>query len=65
MKTFGWRGADLPAATALWPRLVSLPIFPGMRRNEVDHVVASVRELCRRHRRLTVTSTCGSSRIGR
>jgi dTDP-4-amino-4,6-dideoxygalactose transaminase len=65
MKTFGWRRADLPAATALWPRLVSLPIFPGMRRNEVDHVVASVRELCRRFRRLTVTSTCGSSRIGR
>ena len=64
-KTFGWRRADLPVATALWPRLVSLPIFPGMRRNEVDHVVASVRELCRRFRRRMVASTTGSSRAGR
>jgi dTDP-4-amino-4,6-dideoxygalactose transaminase len=64
-RTFGWRAADLPAATALWPRLVSLPIFPGMRRTEMDHVVATVRELCRRFRRRTVASTSGSSRIGR
>ena len=64
-KTFGWRRADLPAATALWPRLVSLPIFPEMRRNEVDHVVASIGELCRRFRRRAVASTPGSSRIGR
>ena len=64
-KTFGWRRADLPVATALWPRLVSLPIFPGMRRNEMDHVVASVRKLCRRFRRRTVASTSGSSRVGR
>jgi dTDP-4-amino-4,6-dideoxygalactose transaminase len=49
-KTFGWRGADLPAATALWPRLVSLPIFPGMREDEIETVVRAVVELCRRHR---------------
>ncbi len=64
-KTFGWRRADLPAATTLWPRLVSLPIFPGMRRKEVGHVVASVRELCRNFRHRMVASTPGSSRIGR
>jgi dTDP-4-amino-4,6-dideoxygalactose transaminase len=65
MKTFGWRGADLPVATALWSRLVSLPIFPGMRRNEVDHVVGTVRDLCRRFRRRALASTSGSSRAGR
>jgi perosamine synthetase len=64
-KTFGWRRADLPIATALWPRLVSLPIFPGMRRSEVDRVVESVRELCGRFHRRTVASTYGSSRIRR
>ena len=64
-KTFGWRGADLPAATALWPRLVSLPIFPGMRRNEVGHVVATVRKLCKNFRRRMVASTSGSFRAGR
>lgn len=50
-KTFGWRRADLPVATALWPRLVSLPIFPEMRSEEMSKVLRSVIELCRRHRR--------------
>ena len=50
-KTFGWRASDLPAATALWPRLVSLPLFPGLTKDEIGHVVGTVRELCRRHRR--------------
>jgi dTDP-4-amino-4,6-dideoxygalactose transaminase len=51
MKTFGWRKADLPVATALWPRLVSLPIFPRMREDEIGTVVRAVVALCRRHRR--------------
>ena len=50
-ETFGWRPEDLPAATAVWQRLVSLPIFPGMRDEERDHVVATVKDLCRRHLR--------------
>src|SRR5207253_2886984 len=29
-ETFGWRPADFPVASALWQRLISLPIFPGM-----------------------------------
>ena len=51
--TFGWRPEDLPVATALWERLVSLPIFPGMRQEEVQHVVDVVRGLCARHLRAT------------
>ena len=50
-KTFGWRRTDLPVATALWLRLVSLPIFPGMREDEIATVVKTVVNLCRRHRR--------------
>lgn len=50
-KTLGWRKADLPVATALWPRLVSLPIFPRMREDEIGTVVRAVVALCRRHRR--------------
>lgn len=49
-KTFRWRARDLPAATALWPRLVSLPLFPGLTKNEIGHVVQTVKKLCRRHR---------------
>lgn len=46
---FGWRPQDLPNATAVWQRLVSLPMFPGMREEEFDHVIDSVRDLCRRY----------------
>ena len=41
-ETFGWRPEDLPVATAEWERLVSLPIFPDMREDEVDAVVERV-----------------------
>ena len=41
--------SSLPVATPEWPRLVSLPIFPGMREHEQEHVVAVVRELCARY----------------
>ena len=49
-KTFGWRPDDLPIASATWLRLVSLPLFSSMRREEIDHVIETVRGLCSRHR---------------
>jgi perosamine synthetase len=48
-ETFGCRAEDFPVATKLWERLVSLPIFPGMRREEIDHVVGMVRQICKTH----------------
>jgi len=48
-QTFGWRPADLPVSTEVWTRLVSLPIFPGMREDEVRHVIETMEELCIRH----------------
>jgi dTDP-4-amino-4,6-dideoxygalactose transaminase len=45
-QTFGWRPEDLPVATAVWERLVSLPLFPGMREEEVEHVIDTVRGVC-------------------
>ena len=50
-ETFGWRPEDLPAATAVWERLVSLPIFPGMRDSEIAAVVDAVRSIARDNRR--------------
>jgi perosamine synthetase len=47
----GWRPQDLPVASEVWRRSVSLPIFPGMEDDEVDAVAAAVTELVRRHRR--------------
>lgn len=49
-ETFGWRADDLPVATRVWERLVSLPIFPGMRKDEIAHVIETVSELCRENR---------------
>jgi perosamine synthetase len=48
-KTFGWRAQDFPVATAQWKRLVSLPIFPGMREDEIQHVISTVKRICKRH----------------
>ena len=48
-KTFGWKPDDLPVATSMWQRLVSLPIFSGMTSEEIDHVVNTVRYLCTKH----------------
>jgi perosamine synthetase len=55
-ETFGWSPADLPAASAVWTRLVSLPLFSTMSRHEIDAVVDAVRTVCRRSsRRLAVS----------
>ncbi len=47
---FGWRADDFPTATSLWQRLVTLPLFPGMRDEEQRHVIDVVRDLCRSNR---------------
>jgi dTDP-4-amino-4,6-dideoxygalactose transaminase len=50
-KTFGWRAKDFPVATEQWKRLVSLPIFPGLRNDEFEHVVNTIKQICKRHSR--------------
>lgn len=50
-ETFGWRAEDLPAASAVWERIVSLPLFPAMTDAEHEHVVAVVQRICERCRR--------------
>lgn len=50
-RTFGWRPEHCPVATREWQRLVSLPIFSSMTDIELTHVIASVRNLCRRSAR--------------
>jgi perosamine synthetase len=50
-ETYGWQPEDLPAATALWERLVSLPIFSRMTDDEVAYVIDTIKRLCARHGR--------------
>ena len=47
----GWRPGDCPVATREWERLISLPLFPSMRPEEIEHVVECVASLCRRYGR--------------
>jgi perosamine synthetase len=47
---FGWTPAQFPVASPLWERLVSLPLFPGIRGEERAHVVRVVRDICRQNR---------------
>ena len=48
-ETFGWKPDHLPVASSVWQRLVTLPLFPGMRQEEQQYVVRVVRDLCTRH----------------
>lgn len=50
-ETFGWKAQDLPAASAVWERIVTLPLFPAMTESEHEHVVAVIQRICERYRR--------------
>ncbi len=52
---FGWNAADFPVATREWERLVSLPLFPGMRDEEMEYVVKHVETVCCRNRKQVCT----------
>jgi perosamine synthetase len=51
-RTYGWRPAHCPVATATWERLVSLPLFSAMREEEVERVIAALRDVCARHAKM-------------
>ena len=50
-ESFGWLPEHLPAASEVWPRLVTLPLFPAMTEVEFEHVVSVVQRICARHAR--------------
>jgi perosamine synthetase len=49
--TFGYQPADFMNASAVYERIVSLPIYPGMSGDDVDDVIAAVRNIVETHRR--------------
>jgi dTDP-4-amino-4,6-dideoxygalactose transaminase len=48
-ETFGWRPEQFPAATAMWRRLISLAIYPGMNGDEIEQVINTVKGICKNH----------------
>lgn len=51
-QTFGWTAEDCPVASTLWERLISIPIFQGMRDDELAYVVETLRDLCSTYARV-------------
>ncbi len=48
-RKFGWRQSDLPVASVMWKRLISLPLYSSMTLNETKHVVNTVKRTCAEH----------------
>lgn len=48
-RTYGFGPGLHPIAEDIWPRLISLPIFPGLTEPEQDEVVSAISELARVH----------------
>lgn len=42
--TYALQPSDLPVAASLWPRLITLPLFPGMTAEEIRYVTDTLRE---------------------
>ena len=50
-QTYGYRPADLPAATAAYERLVSLPIYSRLSEADARYIADAVRDIVSRNRR--------------
>jgi perosamine synthetase len=50
-KTFGYDAADFPVSEWLYERIISLPVYPGMTDGDVDFVIESVTDVCRKFNR--------------
>jgi perosamine synthetase len=48
-ENLGWKESDLPVATSLWQRLISLPIYSSMSVEEMVHVAETVKRICADH----------------
>lgn len=51
IETYGWRPEHCPVSTREWQRLISIPIFSGMKPDELDHVVNTLASICAKHAR--------------
>jgi perosamine synthetase len=50
-KTFGYRPEDFPNASAAFERIISLPLYPGMKEEDTRAVIEAVRNICAQNRR--------------
>jgi dTDP-4-amino-4,6-dideoxygalactose transaminase len=48
---FGYKPADFPSASAVFERIISLPIYPGMTEADVERVIGAVGKIAQQNRR--------------
>lgn len=60
-ETYSYRPEDFPVAASLWPRLVSLPLFPSMTDEEIQRVVGAVQDICVRFGRPVARASAGAA----
>jgi perosamine synthetase len=51
-ETYGYAPQDLPVSAALYPEIVTLPLYPDMSEDDVRHVCDSIKELVSQNRSL-------------
>ena len=55
-KTYGFKPDDFPVAYDVYKRIVSLPIYPGMRDGDVSRVIDAVRDVINKNRKTMYAS---------
>ena len=50
-ETFGFKRGDYPKAERVYDRILSLPLYPKMTKQDVDDVIAAVKKVVARHRK--------------
>jgi perosamine synthetase len=50
-QTYGYQPQDLPVAGALYPQLITLPIYPDLTADEVEYVCRSIKDIIAPNRR--------------
>jgi len=48
--TFGYDPKHFPNSEWIYERIISLPIYPGMKNEEVNYVINNIRDLCKKWR---------------
>ena len=56
-KTYGYAPEDLPMAWALYPEIITLPLYPNMTEGDVEYVCDSIKDIVSRNRRWTAAKT--------
>lgn len=49
-KVYGYEESDFETASKVYYRLISLPIFPDLKDEEIDYVIENVRKICEEYR---------------